>query len=67
VLLLTKLENSFFYKYKYIINYQFPIRCYGTNSGASSDGRHLAPGRPTGPWDETLSSIVLMNAHDEQV
>jgi hypothetical protein len=38
----------------------FLIKCYGTNSGAPSDGRHLAPGRPAGPRDETLPSIVLM-------
>jgi hypothetical protein len=36
------------------------VECYGTNSGAPSDGRHLTPGRPTGPQDETLPSIVLM-------
>jgi hypothetical protein len=35
-------------------------KCYDTNREASSDGRHLAPGRLTGPQDETLPSIVLM-------
>jgi hypothetical protein len=39
---------------------EIEAKCYGTNSGASSDGRHLAPGRPAGPRDETLPSIVLM-------
>jgi hypothetical protein len=33
---------------------------YNTNSGTPNDGRHLAPGRPTGPQNETLPSIVLM-------
>jgi hypothetical protein len=37
--------------------------CYGTNSGAPNDGRHLASGRLTGPRDEALPSI---SAHGAQ-
>jgi hypothetical protein len=52
-----------------ILNLSFNSKeplCYDTNSGTSSDGRHLASGRLIGPRDETLPSIVLMDAHDEQ-
>jgi hypothetical protein len=41
------------------------VKCYSTNRGAPSDGRHMAPCRPAEPRVKVLPSIVLMVLMDE--